>query len=182
MILSQFRKAKFITKLQSSLLNCCKNVCRWISLPRWLSWWDHHRPTYATAPEMVITCTPTFMFGCTSNVWVPPPKLVVHPHGPTENKQWPSERGVITTEGTNSTQVFVYHFIKLKSTYDVNMGWERIIPLKIYCHFNTSRRHYEIFLLKIVMLVSKPVKITIIYTCTTLMWNCSSHRKRIRLS
>ena len=60
-----------------------------------------------------------------------------------------------------------------KLTYDVNMSWERILPLKIYDNFKTWEQ-IVIFILNIVMSICTLVKNSPIsylyYTYTNWLW------------
>jgi hypothetical protein len=44
-------------------------------------------------------------------------------------------------KGIDSTQFLSTKIIYTSTTFVVNMGWERILPLEIYQNFNTSSTH-----------------------------------------
>ena len=48
--------------------------------------------------------------------------------------------------------------INIRSTYAINMDWERILPLKMDCTFNTSKQFLFIFWWNVVISIFGPVK------------------------
>ena len=72
-------------------------------------------------------------------------------------RAWERLHGPWCKQPINYTQVVRLSFIGNRSTYVVNMGWERILPLKIY-RVPQTWKYIVIFLLNIVRSISKPMK------------------------